>query len=231
MTTSNPRKPLTLLDTRSLRQERMAVVDAARECMRLAQLPKPLPLRDYGHYRDPAWRDEEGALRPHLSVDWYIAEAWNMAKEKISGARLLETLATEPWRQKALLGDHYDIWLVDEDVYDENDENGDASVVGMSRPSVGLVLSVRPFDEVGLPTYSLLKTAALHELGHLFGLPSLGRSDLTFEAGVHCSNTCVMRQADTRAERWLELTQDRLTHGPYCDACVAELQAHFHTDG
>jgi len=216
-----------LVDTRSLRQERTAVVDAVHECLKLGGVEKLPHVRDYGHYRDPSWRGEDGELMPHLSVDWYIVESWNNAKEKINGARLLSTLQEEPWRKEEFLGDHYDVWVVDQEIYDETHLDGDSSVVGMSLPSVGIVLSAWPFDSVGLPTYGLLKTAALHELGHLFGLPSISRDDVAFDAGVHCTNCCVMRSAGAEPERWIELTQDRLMHGSYCDSCTAELRAHL----
>ena len=229
MSVHNPHKPFILLDTRSLRQERMAVVDAIQECMTLAEFAEPLRLRDFGRYRDPCWRDDDGDLRPHLSVDWYVRHAWNLAKEKLSGSRLLETLAKEPWRREELLGDHYDVWLVDHALYDDVNLDEDAVAVGMSRAAVGLVLSVRPFDEVRLPTYSLLKTAALHELGHLFGVPGIQRPDVAFAAEVHCTGRCVMRHADATAEPWLVLTRDRLAHGPYCEGCLAELRSHFQT--
>ena len=226
----NPHKPMNLLDTRGLRQERTAVVDALHECMKLAELDKPLPVRDFGQYRHPGWRDEEGELQPHLSVDWYISAAWDMAKEKLSGAQLLEILEEEPWRREEFLGDHYDVWLVDQELFDKENLDADESVAGMSLRSVGMVLSVRPFDEVELPTYSLLKTAALHELGHLFGLPGMHGSNVTFESGFHCAHRCAMQHAGASPWRWLELTEQRLAHGPYCDECVAKLRAHFHGD-
>ncbi len=219
-------KPFSLLDTRNLRQERVALVDAAQECIRLAQVTSPLRLQDFGRYRGPGWRGE-GGLMPHMSVDWYIAEAWNMAKDKLNGARLLEAVAEEPWRRDDLMGDHYDLWLVDHELYDETSLEADAAVVGMSRPGVGFVLSTSPFDEVRLPTYSLIKTAALHELGHMFGLPGMPRDSTAYESGVHCTNRCVMRYAAPNPDAWAHLTQDRLQAGPYCDECTAELKAHF----
>lgn len=230
MKASDPIKPFNLLDTRSLRQERMAVVDAIQECLTLAGLTEAPAIRDFGHYRAPNWRDDEGELQAHLSVDWYISHAWNMAKEKLNATRLMKTVAAEPWRHEELLGDHYDVWLVDHEMYDASNPDEDASVAGLSLPSVGLVLSVRPFEEVGLPTYSLLKTAALHQLGHLFGLPDMRRHDVQLRSGVHCANTCTMRGAACTPEDWTQLTNDRLTHGPYCEQCVNDLRNFLHPE-
>lgn len=231
MKKADPVKPFNVLDTRSLRQERLAVVDAIQECVALAQPPKPLGIEDFGHYRAPNWRQEDGELTPHMSVDWYVGNAWNMAKEKINATLLMKTLAREPWRQDGEPGEHYDVWLVDHDLYDASNLEQDESVVGLSLPSVGLVLSVRPFDAVGLPTYSLLKTAALHQLGHLFGVPNLRRVEVSLESGGHCPNLCVMRDAGCTAEEWLELNNMRLSRGPYCERCLEDLRGFFYAGG
>ena len=228
---SDPNKPFLLLCTRAMRQERQAVADAILECMTLARLPEPPTIQDYGHYRSPEWRDEEGALRPYLSVDWYIAEAWNLAKAKLDATQLMKTLAAEPWRRKELIGDHYDVWLVDQEMYDEAQTEADPDVVSFSRNLVGLVVSARPFEAVGTPTYSLVKTVVLHELGHLFGLPDIRRPDVALDAAPHCTNTCVMRQASHGQEDWQQLTTDRLTHGPYCEKCLGELRTLFQLAG
>ena len=229
MDTDNSKRPFHLLDTRNLRQERLAIVDAIQECLTLARASEPVPIRDYGRYRAPNWRGEDGDLQAHLSVDWYIADAWNMAKEKLNATQLMKTVSEEPWRKEELLGDHYDIWLVDQELYDESSIEHDASVAGLSLPEVGMVISMRLFEKLGLPTYSLLKTAAMHHLGHLFGLPDMSRDDVQFDSGVHCGNPCTMRSVACSVEDWLTLTDLRLTHGPYCEQCLGDLRTEFQT--
>ena len=216
--------PITVLDTRHFRPERSAVMDAIVETLEAAGVEEPPAIRDYGHYRAPNWRDENGALRPHLSVDWYVLNAFDEMRQQVNAAELMESLSVEPWRDESLLGDHYDIILVEYDLFDPREGTSNEYVVGAGEPGIGAVMSSHRFERLDLLEYCLLKTEALHEMGHAFGIPNPKRRDLDLERGLHCSNKCVMRNATRAPDDWQRLTADRLKAGPFCQACIRDLR-------
>jgi hypothetical protein len=223
-------KPINMLDMRMIRPERAAVVDAIQELAVLGRAPQPLPVNDFGHYRDHKWLDKEGRLRPHLSVDWYVANAWNPKREMVDGTRLLRSLAEEPWRREEIFGDHYDLILLDADLLGEESFEAAEASVSVSQHLIGAAISTRALDRLNYDLYSLLKTAALHAFGHAFGLPDLRRPNIDYAHGLHCPNQCVMRHAPADISAWQKLTEDRLVHGPLCPSCVEDLRRFFTED-
>ncbi|MBM4044208.1 MAG: hypothetical protein FJ279_03770 [Planctomycetes bacterium] len=220
-------KPINMLDTRMIRPERAAVVDAIQELAVLGRIPQSLPVNDFGHYRDHHWLDKSGRLRPHLSVDWYVANAWDAKRKMVNGSVLMRSLAEEPWRREEIFGDHYDLLILDEELLAEEGLEEAESAVSVSQHLIGTIISASALDRLNYDMYALLKTAALHGFGHAFGLPDLRRDDIDFTHGLHCRNRCVMRHAPADAEAWQKLTEDRLVCGPLCERCVQDLRRFF----
>lgn len=65
--------------------------------------------------------------------------------------------------------------------------------------------------------------AIMHELGHIYGLPSEGRADnhLVQALSWHCPNDCLMFPNASI------LDKIDLEHKPFCDQCKADLQKKF----
>lgn len=63
----------------------------------------------------------------------------------------------------------------------------------------------------------------MHELGHIYGVPSEGRTDnhLVQALSWHCPNDCIMFPNTSILDRI------DLEHKPFCDQCKADLQKKF----
>jgi len=234
------RKPLNLLDNKGFWPEKAAVADAIKELLSLGGKRAILPVRDYGFYRGEDWRDEKGNLRAWRSVDWYVYDALNEERMQVDCSQLLFNLEHEPWRDEEVLGDHYDLFVIQEDMYDPDaeeqppgEQEADAAAapyaVGRCAPFHAAVVSTHRIDNNwGMP-YSLIKTEVMRQICFLFGVPSALRADVRRGAGdrVYCTNTCILRPAHVAPDDWTQLTRDRLRHGPLCRECEMDLEAFF----
>jgi len=222
-------KPINILDSVGYWPERGAIIDSITELLTLGGLKRPLPVRDFGRYRDPNWRDENNALRPYQSSDWFISTSMNEDRFQVNGKRLLETFENEPWRREDLLGDHYDVFVMAEDMFlPQAGDMGGRYSVGEARPLVGAVVSTHRIDSMWGDPYSYLKTELMRQLCFMFGLPGKDRDDVKECRGkTYCKNTCILRHAHNAPADWERMTFDRLRNGPLCKSCQRDLKSFF----
>lgn len=220
-------KPVNILDTQSFRPERMAVVDAVKELVERCHPPQPIIVNDYGCWRHPLWRDPENKLQPFLSVDWYLSNAWDSERQQVNANILMDTIASEPWRRQGAIGDHYDIFVVDQDMYALQRPTDEDFIVGFAQRFVGTVVSTYRLEGLS-DLFFLLKTIMMHEMCHVFGTPNPGREDVDRAHGAHCTNRCIMRFPARTPQDWERFTEDRFLVGPLCINCGEDLWRHFH---
>lgn len=221
-------KPLNLLDNKGFWPEKGAILDGLREVLALGDCDDPPPVRDFGTYRGVKWRDENDELVPYQSVDWYVFNAMEEERLQVDARRLLDSFCDEPWREEHMIGDHYDLFVMEEDMFDPDAADGGAYAVGRARPYMAAVVSTHRIDHIwGMP-YSYLKTEAMRQICAMFGAPGEEREQ-TREVGsqAFCTNRCIMQHADEAPEDWQVLTEIRIKEGPFCEACLQELTEFF----
>ncbi|MHC4481385.1 MAG: hypothetical protein ACYS8K_07030 [Planctomycetota bacterium] len=224
-------KPLNLLNNKGFWPEKAAIVDAIKEILTIGKCRRPIPISDFGRYRDRGWRNEDNELVPYKSMDWYVYDALDEERMQVDVDHLLHSFATEPWRDESALGDHYDLFIMEEDMYDPAGPGADAAmqyVVGRSERLTAAVISTYRIEHIwGMP-YSYLKTEVMRQLCFMFGVPDARRRDLVAEGdGLHCGNVCILRPALAAPDDWAKLTEDRLSHGSLCDRCARDLRGFF----
>ena len=225
-------KPINILDARPYRPERMAVVDAVGDVFVAAGLGMVPPLHDYGCWRHPRATDAQGYLVPFLSVTWYIEQAREPSRRRVNAQRVMAAFRQEPWRNDDSLGDHYDLLLMDDPMFDpaEQQHFGLPTTPSYSVPGIGIVLSTAGLDDLGRVSYSLLKTLAMREVLHAFGVPGIRREALALTPRVACTNPCVLGPCIDVPRDLERLTDRRLAGPPLCDLCLAELRANLAAD-
>jgi hypothetical protein len=224
-------KPLNLLNNKGFWPEKAAIVDAIKEVLTVGKCRQPLPISDYGRFRDRNWRDERNELVPYQSVDWYVYDALDEGRMQVDSERILKSFVAEPWRSKDALGDHYDLFIMEEDMFDpEGSGDGTATdyVVGRAERLMAAVISTYRIEHIwGMP-YSYLKTEVMRQLCYMFGVPDIRREDVTAEGQeLHCQNVCILRAAYVAPNDWERLTEDRLTGGALCERCTNDLRRFF----
>jgi hypothetical protein len=224
-------KPLNLLNNKGFWPEKAAIVDAIKEILTVGKGRRPLPISDYGRFRDRNWRSQDNELVAYQSVDWYVYDALDEERMQVDSDRILRRLSTEPWRKEDSLGDHYDLFVLEEDMFDPDGPGPGAGVdyvVGRSERLTAAVVSTYRIEHIwGMP-YSYLKTEVMRQLCFMFGVPDAGRDDVAADGGaVHCTNPCMLRPAYVAPHDWDALTEDRLTRGPLCDHCAHDLRSFF----
>jgi len=224
-------KSLNLLNNKGFWPEKVAIYDAIGEVLTIGECRRPMPIRDYGFYRDTGWRNEDNALVPYRSVDWYVYDSLDEERMQVDSRHLLETFRTEPWRKEDMLGDHYDLFIIEEDMFDPDGADSGARIpysVGRSELLIAAVISTYRLEHIwGMP-YSYLKTEVMRQLCFMFGLPDPSRKDVVTEGVAHyCTARCILRPAHVAPDDWDRLTEDRLRYGPLCDRCREELRRFF----
>ncbi len=225
-------KTINLLDGRAFRPERAAVFDAIGDLFVACRLPDVPPVHDYGCWRHPDYIDDRGYMVPYLSVPWYIEQAREPARRRVNAQRLTAAFRREPWRHEDALGDHYDILVLDEPLYDPAEERHFAltTTPGYAVAGIAAVLSTHDLDALDRIAYSLLKTLALREMAHVFGVPGFGRGALELTPRLACTNPCVLGPCVAMPDDLERLTDHRLAGPPFCDTCLAELRTHLAPD-
>jgi len=225
-------KPVALLDDKGFWPEKVAVADAIKELLVLGECRKPLPIRDFGTYRSPKYRDKDDNLVPYQSVDWYVYNAMDEERMQVDSKRILESFSKAPWRNEEIMGDHYDLFVIEEDMFDPPDGEGDTLradySVGKTRRFIASVISTHRIEHIwGMP-YSYLKTEVMRQLCFMFGVPDLRRDDIIYEGhDPFCTNRCILRPAHVAPDDWQKLTEDRLRYGPLCERCRKDLKEFF----
>lgn len=225
-------KPLNLLDDKGFWPEKAAILDGIKELLALGKCDNPPPVRDFGNYRGVRWRDEDENLVPYQSVDWYVFNALNEDRMQVDTNLLLESFEDEPWRDDSMLGDHYDLFIIEEDLYDSRHASEEDSkvnyAVGKADKYVASVVSTHRIDHIwGMP-YSYLKTEIMRQVCFMFGVPAQHRDDVEFHDGTaYCKNSCILGPARIAPDDWQKLTEIRLEQGPLCEACLEDLKTFF----
>lgn len=178
-------------------------------------------------------------LVPYESVDWSMAIAKYSAishgrPQQIDATMLLNLMENDPTVAKI---PQIDIHLVRDDAFAMSNGRPNNFVYGVGQSDKGFVLSVNRFEHMygDNPAYvqEVIKTIAIHELGHVFKATVPGRHNVSNRDGygLHCDCPgCVMR-SDTRAKPNV-LTNDRLARNrngepPMCPECIAMAKFHF----
>ncbi|MDP6438690.1 MAG: hypothetical protein QGH74_03555 [Candidatus Brocadiia bacterium] len=225
-------KPLNILDNKGFWPDKAAVADAIKQVLALGGCSVPLRVQDWGRYRGPQWRDKNNNLVPWQSVDWYVYDALDEERMQVDSNRVLHDLANEPWRDDKLLGEHYDLLMLEEDMYDSSagkDPSGVPYVVGRSRHLSAAVISTHRIEHIWGAPYSNVKTEVMRQLCFMFGVPRGDREDTIDgpNGKVYCSNICILRRAVLAPEDWEGLTSARLKHGALCQSCRRDLTEFF----
>lgn len=218
------------MDNKGFWPEKASIVDAIKDILALGRCEDQFPVRDFGRFRSPQWRDEDNDLVPWQSVDWYIYDSLDENRMQVNATSLLRNLANEPWRDERLLGDHYDLFVIEEDLYlPDKETKGPGYCVGACRPFSAAVISSHRIEHIwGMP-YSTTKTEVMRQLCFMLGIPSHLREDVAKgpDATAFCNNTCILREASKAPKDWERLTEDRLKKGALCRSCVEDLRNFF----
>lgn len=225
-------KPLNLLDNKGFWPEKAAIADAIKEVFTAGRCTNPMPVHDFGRYRDPReWRNQDNELVAYKSVDWYVYDALDEDRMQVDVRQILSSFVTEPWRNDDMLGDHYDLFIMQEDMFDPDVAGGsqqDDYTVGRAARHKAAVISTHRIEHIwGMP-YSYLKTEIMRQLCFMFGVPSESRDDVVRAGGgLYCRNRCILRLATKAPDDWDALTGDRIKGGALCEACTRDLGRFF----
>ncbi|MEA2715198.1 MAG: Peptidase family [Candidatus Parcubacteria bacterium] len=177
-------------------------------------------IENLGQWRDPNFRQEGNILVPWWSFDWYRQDTRRNSerKKQLNAEHFLNLLRTEPWRKTIK---HVDLVVLNDDLYTTDCR----FIIGLALRNVGTIVSTHRFKGIADRTTRIetFKTAVLHEIGHVYGLPGKDRPSLIESLGDHCGETCVMRQGLYVPDDWIQMTRDRFEHGPFCRYCLAQL--------
>lgn len=204
--------------------EKVAVANGVLELLQIAGVDKIIEMEDFKAWRTNDHSNRDGSLKEFRSVDWYLEQGRRASRNnsQLDATAIIDALTIEPWRDYE---DHYDIIITHSDIYMQ----GTNFLFGIAREGYGTLISTYRFK--GLDSwlkYECIKTGAMHEVGHVFGLPKDGIKNTNNKLlEGHCINRCVMRQGLELPKDWINMTNDRLRYGALCNTCEKDLKAIF----
>jgi len=201
-------------DSKIQQHDIRAILDGIAAILQIALVAGHIEVKNFG-----SWNNGN---QPYENIGWYVQRGYNprVRRNQIDAGAVLTECLNEPW-QKTI--PHYDVMVLSHDLYTEDNN----FVFGIGQRGLGTIIS--PFryrcGDVAVE-YELLKTAVIHELGHVFGLVDNSRKDLDYRLGSHCKNRCTMRQG-MNVDEWAEITNDRIKYETFCPRCINDLQKFF----
>ena len=203
-----------------LDREKQAVIDGIKELLKIAKVD--LTISDLAVWKERNYKNPDGSLKPYCSIDWYMEEGKKASKKpsRLNAEGILPHL--RKWSKEKGC---YTVFILQEDIYEPRAE----FVIGYSNYPTAIISVFRFRKLEENQKYECIKTLAMHEVGHMFGLPSDKRKENVEEnLGGHCTNNkCVMRQGLVVPHDWIKMTHDRIEYGPLCNQCINELRAFF----
>jgi len=166
-------------------------------------------------------------MRGYAVARELVARSLNSDRNQVEAEALIGNIVDHPFirsqdpRAKILV-------LIPEDLYAHNRGNPTNWVHGGKFVHKGreiVIMSAHRFYHHGLFDNIHFKYIMTHELGHVYGAASKGRSNTYELLGTHCSNDCVMQQdrtTDGGKARAYELHRRRRT---FCDQCAHEMRS------
>ena len=209
-------KPIYVMNEEGLSElEKKAVLEGAEEMIKIAEAEDITRIIDLGVFNGE--KNEEDPLMTYHSIDWYLQKGKEKSLENLLEAnRLLNLLeaSIKPFGQ-------YHFLLLKSGIY-----TGTTPCVGIgSLGGPGAIVSAYKFKDLDEETRcGCIKTAAMHEIGHNFGLVNEKRENTDY---THCNNRCVMRIGRPSPEALITMTEDRLKYGPFCEPCEKYLKERF----
>lgn len=173
---------------------------------------------------------EGGYLTPHRSLDWYLEISRLKGTRIIDSGMLFRVLHPEMAMKQDIFAPHYNhfkVIILNSEILNPHDEN--LRALGCAMPKLSAMMTV-----VGLAKYlkapklyrECVKSIALHELGHMFGLLPANIEKTEFDHGTHCTNVCIMRQEGKQGNLFSH-TAERIMFGPFCLRCEELLRRSF----
>lgn len=221
----NPIKPIYFMRTPDVtHEEKELALETLEEILDIAEVRGQISIIDFDVWRQANYKNSDGQLIPHMSVDWYVNKWLNQQRNQVNVDKGITQLFLDPWNKKQ---PHYDVILTAYDLYLPNTN----FVIGVADGRRGTIISVKRFR--GMKNKRMeretKKQALFHEVGHMLDLPNEKRGfDLEYSLGIHCTNKCAMRQGLCVPYDWINFVNDRQRTGQvYCDQCTQDLKAYF----
>jgi len=217
----NKLKPVYVTSERGVsNRESSSVITGIKKVIEVAGVE--LKVKNFGNWSNQKVRVEK-ELKPRQSTDWYIQQGRNASRRinQLKADIILNKFGFHPWHEV----NHYDVLITKTDLYKDQTTR---FIIGIAQKNVGTVISTHRFRSLDSnKKRECLITETMHELGHVFGLPSNESPYTTDSLGSHCTNICIMRQGLNVPNDWVDMSRDRQKQGAFCERCRQDLKNFF----
>lgn len=171
----------------------------------------------HGAYSSPDWYVEEAERRQTLRRD--VGFGQQVDVEEVG-----RLFAQEPFQEKP----HWEVFVVNRDL---NTRGSDGKYINFvfgstdmlfpsSVQSIRRLMAAVPAGDL---RSAMVRRLLRHEVGHMFGLPSINRPNTKQLLGTHCTNVCTMRQGMSTQEWAAETVEESRKGVHFCGDCRADL--------
>ena len=187
----------------------------------------PAKISYLGNWREQDFKDPDGKLKPHKSIEWQVQSKWNASRRQVNAEDVLTSMFFDPYQTT---DPHWEVIFTNKDLFVGNTN----FVIGGAQPDLGTLISLGRLESIRDTALrgETQKTEIFHEFGHVLNLPTnrRGRNNLDHSLGDHClSPGCSMKQGLNVPDDWITFTTSRLRSGgrPFCGDCIKDLSVKF----
>jgi len=208
--------------------DKKAVIGGIETILKIAGVENKIKILDYDELIGEKYISIiDGSLKEYKNIDWYLQQGKLKSRDstRLNASAICNLCSVEVLSN---VRKHYYVFIVKIDIYLE--EGNTRFVIGAGKEGHCAIISTYRFKDLDdNRKYKVIKTEAMHEIGHVFGIPNNNRkTNVENNIGLHCTNECVMRQGLCVPDDWIEMTNDRLESGkPLCDECTNDLITYF----
>ena len=186
-------------------------------------------IQELARYRDVKFQPEPGELNSQMrqrAMD-LVQRYYNPSRKQVRAdlfldhfARRLQDRINSGESTYAEIVNYQRVFLLDQDIH-TSETNWVFGFFQQRGPHLRVLISSKARITSSQHAFDHL----IHELGHMFGAPSDGRSNTNQHLGLHCSNPlCVMQQKDTVASAKAYVEARSKANAPvFCSQCSVDL--------
>ena len=198
--------------------ERSAIRDAAETLVRLGFNQK---IRIFGSQK---WSEGN-----YSSAEWYLDHAEKIRRPdgsiQINASSINDLMSGEPWQRS---DPHIDIMITSRDLTARSGTGYLNFCFGAARGRFITSSIARYRNLFDGDRYLATKAVILHELGHVFNLAGIHRTNTEENLGPHCTNPkCIMRQG-LNVPIWVNHARESAaTNQWYCPQCLEDFKNYL----
>jgi len=99
-------------------------------------------LNFFGNWHEEEYKDKDGKLIPHKSIEWQVQSKWDNSRQKVDGDRVAYEMFNDPYQVDL---PHWEVIFTNKDLCTPETN----FVIGIAQPDLGTLISLKRLEAIG----------------------------------------------------------------------------------